>query len=151
MNMTTMINNRDILHLLTGRTPMLINRLISVNLKKNEITLTKEQWSVMAVLWMEDGVSQQDLADATYRDRPGITRLVDNLEKEGWVERKPHATDRRTNLIFLTNKGKEIEKSVVKVINDTIDEITKDIKTEQLIQLRETFEQINQNIQNLSE
>ena len=147
--MTTRIENEDILNLLTGRTPLNINRLLTAHLKESDISLTKEQWSVMAVLWKKNSCNQQEIADATYRDRPGTTRLLDNLEKDGFIERKPDKTDRRTNLIYLTTKGKTIEKKVVDALNKTIDTATKGITDQQISQLRSIFEQINNNIQEL--
>ncbi len=147
--MTTRIGNEDILNLLTGRTPLTINRLLGYYLKESGIVLTKEQWSIMAVLWRNDGCSQQVLADATYRDRPGTTRILDNLQKDGLIERRSDKTDRRTNLIYLTQKGKSIEKGVVDALNKTIEVATRGISNQKIIQLREIFEQINSNIQNI--
>lgn len=101
----------------------------------------------MAVLWRNDGCTQQAIADATYRDRPGTTRLLDNLQKDGFIERKADKSDRRTNLIYLTQKGKSIEKAVVNALNKTIDVATKGISDQKINTLREIFEQINKNIQ----
>lgn len=145
--MTTNLKNQDIVPLLTGRTPQNINRLLSYFLKKSKVPLTREQWSVMAVLWKNDGCQQQALADATHRDRPGITRLIDNLEKENLVVRKPDPHDRRSNLIFLTEKGKKIENKVIQALNDTIKVATHNMEKEELNVLRKAFDQINQNIQ----
>lgn len=145
--MTTRVENEDILHLLTGRTPLNINRLLSQYLRMAGVSLTKEQWSLMAVLWKTDGLTQQSLADATYRDRPGVTRLLDNLEKDGFIERRPHATDRRTNLIFLTKKGRSVRNDVVKALKDTVAAATENISDKQLDNIRTVFEQINRNIE----
>jgi MarR family transcriptional regulator, negative regulator of the multidrug operon emrRAB len=40
--------------------------------------------------------------------RPTITGLIDNLEKDGFVERKPHATDGRALCLELTRKGRKL-------------------------------------------
>lgn len=144
--MTTRIIKADVFHLLIGRTPQNLNRFLSHNLKDSGIPMTKEQWSVMAVLWDTDGCTQQFLADATHRGRAGITRLLDNLEKEGYVERRPDPNDRRSNLIFLTQKGNAIQEQVVSVLNETVRAITKDISDEDIRDLRETLAQINSNI-----
>ncbi len=138
------------MHLLTGRTPLALNRLLGQYLKAAGVALTREQWSIMAVLWEQDGRTQQALADATYRDRPGTTRLLDNLEKEALVVRRAHKTDRRTNLIFLTQKGKDIQKSVIQALTQTMEIITQNISPAQLDALRVVFEIINHNIQQLS-
>lgn len=145
--MTTRIKNEDILNLLTGRTPLNINRLLSFFLRESKISLSKEQWSVMAVLWKNDGCTQQVIADATYRDRPGTTRLLDNLQKDGFIERRSDKSDRRTNLIYLTKKGKSIEQSVVDALNKTIDVATKGISDQKINILRKVLEEINNNIQ----
>lgn len=141
-----MITNEDILHLLTGRTPLNLNKLLSDKIKSAGISLTKEQWSVMAVLWKEDGCTQQTLADQTYRGRAGITRLLDTLERKGFVERKDDPEDRRNKLIFLTELGKSIEGTVVSVLSDIITSLTTGISKDQLDSFRNTFEKININI-----
>lgn len=96
--MLTLINKKDLSHLLSSRTPSALNRAIQYNFKKKGINLTQEQSTIMGVLWNEDGLPQQALADATYRDKPSTTRIIDNLEKEGMVKRIPSPTDRRSNL-----------------------------------------------------
>lgn len=146
IDMTTRIENEDVFHLLTGRTSLNVNRFLSHNLKEAGISLTREQWSVLAVLWKIDGCTQQMLADATDRGRAGITRLIDNLERDNFVQRRADKNDRRSNLIFLTSKGKQIEQDVVKVLNDTVAAITKDISDEEIKSLREIMERINENI-----
>lgn len=144
--MTIKLTDGDVIHLLTGRTPSGINRLLASFLRRGNINMTKEQWTIMAVLWKKEGCTQQELADATDRDRPGITRLLDNLERDGFIERKPHATDRRTNLIHLTRKGKAAEAEVKEALSLTIATATKDVTHQQLTELRKIFNQINQNI-----
>lgn len=132
--------------LLAGRVPMLLNRFLLQKFKASEVGLTREQWSVLAILWKEDGCSQQKIADATNRDKPSITRLIDNLVKEGFVKREPHETDRRTNLIYLTEKGKNIEQSVMNVVNETIDQSTEGLTQEQTLIIRDAFQLIYDNI-----
>lgn len=144
--MATKIYKEDVFHLLIGRTPQNLNRFLSHNLKNSGIPMTKEQWSVMAVLWETDGCTQQILADATHRGRAGITRLLDNLEKEGYVKRQPDPNDRRSNLIFLTEKGSAIQQQVVSVLNEIVRAITRNILDEDIRHLRETLSQINSNI-----
>jgi len=146
MKTTDVLTSENKYDLLAGRVPLLINRFLSQKFKINGIDLTREQWSVLAVLWKKDGCSQQNLADATSRDKPGITRLLDNLVKEGYVQREHHKTDRRTNLIYLTKKGKDIEQSVMRVVNETIDQSTKGLSQEQTLVLRDAFQLIYDNI-----
>lgn len=147
--------NRDILshenkfNLLAGRVPLLLNRFISQQFKKAGIELTREQWSVLAVLWKKDGCSQQVIADETSRDKPGVTRLIDNLVKEGYVERRNDPNDRRLNLIYLTKKGKNIEQSVLELVNETIEIATKGLTEEEILFIRDCFETVYDNIKSV--
>lgn len=147
--------NRNILshenkfNLLAGRVPLLLNRFISQQFKKAGIELTREQWSVLAVLWKKDGCSQQVIADETSRDKPGVTRLIDNLVKEGYVERRNDPNDRRLNLIYLTKKGKNIEQSVLELVNETIEIATKGLTEEEILFIRDCFETVYDNIKSV--
>ena len=38
--------------------------------------LTPEQWVVLVRLWEQDGRTQNDLCDSTFRDRPTMSRMV---------------------------------------------------------------------------
>ena len=55
----------------------------------------------------KEGLSQQELCNATFRDKPSITRLVDNLEKLNLVKRVASENDRRINRIYLTRQGQK--------------------------------------------
>ncbi|WP_183477169.1 MarR family transcriptional regulator [Mesonia hippocampi] len=72
--------------------------------------ISKEHWSILAILWEKNGCSQQYLAQKSFRDRPSISRLIDKMEKDGLVERRNDKNDRRLKLIFLTSAGKSLEK-----------------------------------------
>ena len=50
-------------------------------------------------------MSMGELAQALGIDRPNATVLVDDLEAQGLVQRKPHPTDRRARLVEATRKG----------------------------------------------
>jgi DNA-binding MarR family transcriptional regulator len=145
--METIFTLENLYGILSGRTHSVFNRALLTNFKKNGISLTKEQWTILGVLWQEDGCSQQTLADRTYKDKPGITRLIDNLEKENLVERHPDAKDRRLNLIFLTTQGRTIEKEVMSIVNQTITDAVKGIDPENLKIVKDTFLQIYDNLE----
>lgn len=144
-----LLTDENKFNLLAGRVPLLLNRFIYQQFKKSGINLTREQWSVLAVLWKNDGCSQQVIADETSRDKPSVTRLIDNLVKEGFVERRNDPNDKRLNLIFLKEKGKLIEKSVLKVVNETIEVATKGLSEDQILFIRDCFQIVYDNIKSV--
>lgn len=118
------------LALMSGRITNSINRRLTQELKNEGLDLTAAQTSILYALWHGDGVTQKKLADWTYKDKPSITRLLDGMEKDGMIERKQDANDRRTNKIFLTEKSKQVSKAVlqatVKALSDGCKGLTKD-------------------------
>src|SRR6187200_1841250 len=107
---------------ITGKASTAIARRLQKNFKQNGVEITIEQWSVLYHLWKQDGVNQQDLCDATFRDKPSITRLVDNLEKLKLVNRVASKDDRRINMIYLTPEAQELQEKSMEVANQTLNE-----------------------------
>lgn len=107
--------------IISGKVSMAINRMLFRNFKREGLDITPEQWTVLAFLWKEDGVTQQKLCDATYKDKPSMTRLIDNLVKLGLVERHSSSSDRRSNHIYLTQNGRVIEERTNVAVLDAIE------------------------------
>lgn len=141
-----LVSSENKYNLLSGRVALLLNRFLSQQFKSANVNLTREQWSILAVLWKSDRCSQQFIADSTSRDKPSVTRLIDNLVKEGYVIRKNDENDRRLNLIYLTDKGKEIEKDVIAAVDDTINKATKGLSNDQIVVVRDAFQIVYDNI-----
>ncbi len=93
--------------IMIGKVSMAINRKLYRDFKSAGFEFTPEQWTVLYCLWEKDGVTQQELCNKTFKDKPSMTRLIDNLEKQNYVVRIADAADRRTNMIHLTRLGKE--------------------------------------------
>ena len=77
-------------------------------LKEIELNLTL--WPTLFALWEEDGLTQAELANRCNTAHYTTTRQLDSLEKMELVERRPHPTSRRAHLVYLTDKGRNIEK-----------------------------------------
>lgn len=146
MDNLDLVSSENKYNLLSGRVPLLLNRFLTQQFRNKGVNLTREQWSVLAVLWKSDGCSQQLIANATSRDKPSVTRLVDNLVKEGYVIRKSHENDRRLNLIFLTEKGKMIEQVVMEIVDDTIEKATNGLTNDQIVAIRDAFQVVYDNL-----
>ena len=73
------------------------SRLLQVELQKalEPYDLTREQWPVLAMLWDEEGVSQNKIGAYLCKDQPTITRIIDRLEKKRLVKRVTNTRDRR--------------------------------------------------------
>ncbi|MBF0480381.1 MAG: MarR family transcriptional regulator [Desulfovibrionaceae bacterium] len=70
--------------------------------------LTAEQWGVFLFVCREPGLTQSDLAERTFKDKPTITRILDRLEKKNLLGRRPNVLDRRSFTIYPTRVGLEL-------------------------------------------
>jgi MarR family transcriptional regulator, organic hydroperoxide resistance regulator len=109
----------------------LINRL-SKNFRSAGYDITVEQWRVIANLWNREGQSQRELAAAVRKDKTGMTRILNGMEKRNLVVRTPDKTDARNKLIYLTRKGREIQQALVVLTRRTLDEALNGITEEDL-------------------
>lgn len=107
---------------ITGKASTAIARRLQKKFNAAGLHLTIEQWSVLYHLWKQDGISQQELCNATFRDKPSITRLVDNLEKLQLVKRVASESDRRMNLIFLTKQAQKLQDESMGIAEETLNE-----------------------------
>ena len=82
-------------------------------MKQNGINITPQQFTTLARLNREDGITQKELANYLNKDYGSITRSLDGLEKRDWVRREDSSEDRRTKLVFITEQGKKIFNSVL--------------------------------------
>ena len=98
---------------ITGKASTAIARRLQKKFNSASLESTIEQWSVLYHLWKQEGMSQQELCNATFRDKPSITRLVDNLEKLQLVKRVASEEDRRINLIYLTKTGQKLQEQTM--------------------------------------
>lgn len=107
---------------LTGKYSIAVMRRLQRNLKEAGLSITSEQWSIMYNLWVEEGLTQQELAIRTFRDKPSVTRLINNLERLNLVIRVNDKNDRRSNLIYLTKTGRKMKDEGMKQANNTIEQ-----------------------------
>jgi DNA-binding MarR family transcriptional regulator len=72
------------------------------------IGLTRAQWSVLALLSRNEGINQAGLAELLDIEPITLVRLLDRMERAGWVERRPHAVDRRIYTLYITDKARPL-------------------------------------------
>jgi DNA-binding MarR family transcriptional regulator len=131
---------------ITGKASTAIARRLQKNFKQSGVDITIEQWSVLYHLWKEDGLSQQQLCDATFRDKPSITRLVDNLEKLGLVKRMADKNDRRINKVCTTPEAQKLQELSMEVANQTLNEALVGVTNGQIEIAKEVLNMVYENL-----
>jgi DNA-binding MarR family transcriptional regulator len=131
---------------ITGKASTAIARRLQKKFNQAGINLTIEQWSVLYQLWKEDGKSQQELCNATFRDKPSITRLIDNLEKLNLVKRVSDEKDRRINKVFLSKQALKLQEDTMQLAEETLNEALEGVPTEQIEMCKEVLQRVYDNL-----
>jgi len=84
----------------------------------SRLRLNRPQVGLLRIVAALEGQSQKVLA-ATLSVVPSkLVQLVDELEQHALIERHPHPTDRRTNALFLTEKGRRMLNTIGRIARD---------------------------------
>lgn len=87
-----------------------------------DIGLTRAQWLVLTRLYRRPGASQTELADMLEIDRASAGRMIDRMQKNGWVERRADSEDRRINRLYLTADARRAHKDMWTIAETTVDD-----------------------------
>ncbi|MDX1958279.1 MAG: MarR family transcriptional regulator [Leptospiraceae bacterium] len=127
-----------------------IDRLFGIHfqsmVKSHGIDVSIEQWFILTKLYKNAGASQIELADKIFKDKANITRMVDGLEKKDLVIRKDDENDRRKFRIYLTDRGKELTKRLIKIAIEERKNIYKTLSKNDLKKFKEIIETLEKNI-----
>jgi DNA-binding MarR family transcriptional regulator len=131
---------------ITGKASIAIARRLQKKFNTAGLNLTIEQWSVLYHLWKTDGISQQELCNASFRDKPSITRLVDNLEKLQLVKRVASESDRRINLIYLTKQALKLQEDSMALAEETLNEALETVPADKIEVCKEVLQIVYDNL-----
>lgn len=103
------------------RTTDILRRTLSQVLEGHGVT--QQQYNVLRILRGvgDKGLPTLAIAERMVEHAPGITRLIDRLEKKGWVERQRSTGDRRRVVCRITGGGLSLLESLDGPINDLDD------------------------------
>jgi len=93
---------------LIDRTMKIIRQNYLHTFKAIGVDITTEQWVMIDYLAKNNGVSQSELANSSFKNAPTVSRIIDLLEKKKYVKRERFENDRRRYKIFLTDEGMAI-------------------------------------------
>jgi MarR family transcriptional regulator for hemolysin len=70
--------------------------------------ITRAQWAVLAKVERFEGMKQTELAEQMEMQPITLTRLIDRLCENDWIERRSDDSDRRVNRLYLRKAGRTL-------------------------------------------
>jgi len=128
-----------------------VARLMRVSFERRIRTLglTRTQWWVVSSLLRMDGATQTELATYLQMERSPVAKVLEILERDGWLERRPDATDRRVKRVYCTDRIKPHLPALGKAARSVFSEATADMDDATRAQLLDDLTLMRRNLAGL--
>jgi DNA-binding MarR family transcriptional regulator len=110
------------------------------------LKLYRGQPPVLRALWEEEGLTQTDLANRMRITPATLTKMLQRMEKAGFIHRQMDADDQRVSRVYLTQAGRAIQDRVEQVFRQMEEETFADFTLEERVLLRRFLLQIRENL-----
>jgi MarR family transcriptional regulator, transcriptional regulator for hemolysin len=97
--------------------------VLRFEVRAREISLNLAQAKTLTRLEKNEGVSQARLAELAEVDAMAMVRILDRMEADGLLERRPDPADRRARCLYLTAKAKPILSEIWRLSDETREEL----------------------------
>lgn len=115
-------------------------------LKQNNINLTIEQWIVLLSVKNIEGATQKEVSDNTLKDTANVKRIIDQLIRKNFVERKRDSTDLRKTQLVTTDDGKEVIIKALPIMDSIRKKGLADVSEKEFDYLVSTLKKIYHNL-----
>lgn len=82
-----------------------------------EYNIGQGQFMFLLELYIEDGRNQEELAEVVKMDKGTTARAIKKLEENGFIVREKDEKDKRSNKVYLTEKGKGVKDNIFFVLD----------------------------------
>lgn len=96
---------------------------------------------VLWSLWLKDGVKTSELGRSAGLEPSTMTGLLDRMERDGLVMRKPDPSDRRAQVIWLTDRGTKLKGVATRMVNETMSRVFRTFNNDEMGQLTDMLKQ----------
>ena len=123
-----------------------LKQFIAAKLRQMDVPLTPEQFMLIDLLWNQGEMTQQQLADQLQKDKNSVTKLVDAIERKGFVVRQQNLQDRRSNTLVITEKANQLKPGAKQKGISILDQMLEGIDEEELRNFLATLRKLNVNM-----
>jgi DNA-binding MarR family transcriptional regulator len=120
----------------------------ALEIKLHESGLTSSQYTVLEVLWNNNGLSLTDLGKILHFDNPTITGIINRMARAKLVRRARNRQDRRVIKVYLTQKGWKLQ-SVLPKLAEAVNELAvEDFKENEKENILKLTKRLHNNLRN---
>ncbi|MGW3345145.1 MarR family winged helix-turn-helix transcriptional regulator [Nonomuraea rubra] len=95
-----------------------LSRQIEQHVRERAVTLNLTAPQATALRELSGPLTMRDLADRMGCEPSNATFVIDRLEEQGLVERRPHPSDRRAKQLVLTSEGSALRERLLEILTE---------------------------------
>lgn len=99
--------------------------------KEHGYNITALQWFMLGVIYENEGITQNELAEKSKKDKTNIARIIEKLEKQKLIKRVRDDIDKRVFRLSPTQLGKETREELAYLAIELINKSTVGISDEE--------------------
>jgi DNA-binding MarR family transcriptional regulator len=128
-----------------------------LNNSLTELEITSAQWGLLRDIFNNEKscTSEEErlcrltpaaIAERLHADRPTISCMVEKLVRQGWAYRISNPKDRRSQIILLNDKAKELIPELEHLSENTLEKATKGFEKDEVEQLKQYLKRMIENL-----
>lgn len=114
--------------------------------RATRLELTRAQWRALKATSRQEGLSQAELADYLDMEAIPVGRVIDRLEKTGFVERRSDPADRRRWRLYLTSKAHAVVGEMEDIATGLREDALRGVERDDLDALMRVLARIKENL-----
>lgn len=111
-----------------------------------ELGITPQVWRILALLQEKDGVSITELSEASLIDRTLLSRILSELERRGFVQKRENPEDKRYTGIYLAPDGAKMFQRILPIARSQIERAVSGLSAGDLNKLNAILAKIMHNL-----
>ena len=132
---------------LTGLASRLLSNRLARSFKEAGINMTAEQWGALLALINGDAMTQVQLGEKLCLEKSSVSRLVNGLERRGWIERTKSKDDSRHKLVSVTKNAIKTAEKCVSIARCVLEEAQQGMSEDERLVCRSFLSRIISNLE----
>ena len=141
-----MSKNKDNRHIAKYISQLYRKSFIFINREVDKYDIKSGQLMFLLDLYTEDGKNQEEISARLKIDKGTTARALKKLEEQELITRVKDNDDKRSNIIYLTEKSKDVKDGVYNVLDEWNKKISENLTYEEQETLRNLLEKVCKNI-----
>ncbi len=117
-------------------------RLSQKRLKAKYRNITIDQAMVLFFIDQRPNITQNEIASLVFKDNASLTRMIELMHRNGFLNRSVDLMDRRRYILEITPKGKKTLGELIEIIKKNRQHALENVDRDELDQLQRTLNKI---------